>query len=186
MKDQHVDIASELHLLESAIGHPSEGLPTDLFLFVSRITPLVNVDLLVKNEQRQTLLTWREDEYYGPGWHVPGGIVRFKETMADRINAVAAGELGARVNFRRPPLAVNEVIHPTRSNRAHFISFLFECTLASPLDATLAYTGGDHKAGEWAWHEGCPSNIIAQHEMYRQFMHGEESALNWVRPPKGA
>lgn len=43
---------------------------------------MVNVDLLIKNvSSNETLLTWREDEYYGPGWHVPGGIVRFKETI---------------------------------------------------------------------------------------------------------
>jgi colanic acid biosynthesis protein WcaH len=33
----------------------------------------------------RTLLTWRDDESFGAGWHVPGGIIRYKETAADRI-----------------------------------------------------------------------------------------------------
>src|ERR1035437_9224010 len=97
--------------LESSIENPSKGLPEDIFLFVSKITPLVNVDLLIKNKQGQTLLTWRDDGYYPPGWHIPGGIIRFKETAHARINAVASIELGARVKFRKDPLAIHEFIH---------------------------------------------------------------------------
>lgn len=165
-----MDIGPAIQLLESLVNHPSDGLPEELFLFVSRITPLVNVDLLIRNEQHETLLTWRHDAYYGPGWHVPGGIVRYKETMAERISAVAAAELGARVQVKLVPLAVNEVIHPSRSSRGHFISFLYECALISPLDAALKYDGGVPGSGQWAWHQGCPTDIIVQHEMYRRFM----------------
>ena len=92
-----MNIRSLIDSLESIIENPSIGLPVDIFLFASRITPMVNVDLLIRNEQGQTLLTWREDDFYGPGWHVPGGIVRFKEPIADRISAVASGELGTRL-----------------------------------------------------------------------------------------
>ena len=60
----------------------SEGqdLPEELFRFISTISPLVNVDLLIKDDTNRTLLTWRDDEHYGAGWHVPGGIIRFKES----------------------------------------------------------------------------------------------------------
>ncbi len=33
-----------------------QGIPTDLFYFVSRMTPLVNVDLLIRDEGGRTLL----------------------------------------------------------------------------------------------------------------------------------
>ena len=52
------------------------------------LTPLVNVDLLIKDSGR-TLLTWRDDEFYGPGWHIPGGILGFKERALDRLAKVA-------------------------------------------------------------------------------------------------
>jgi ADP-ribose pyrophosphatase YjhB (NUDIX family) len=159
-----------IETLEAAIGDASAGLPEDVFLFISRITPMINVDLLLKNERQQTLLTWRQDGLCVPGWHVPGGIVRFKETLAHRIHAVAASELGATIEVTAQPLAINEVIHPARKVRGHFISLLYECRLTSTPDAERMYAGGHPQPGVWAWHDRCPDNIIAVHEMYRRFM----------------
>lgn len=170
MIDNKDSLKKIIDSLESIIKNPSEGLPEDIFLFISRITPIINVDLLIKNEQNHTLLTWRDDSYYPPGWHIPGGIVRYKETISDRINAVAASELGADIKFKKVPLAINEVIHPSRRVRGHFISLLYECTLISSLDKNLRYEKGIPKPGEWAWHNKCPDNIIPVHEMYRKFI----------------
>jgi colanic acid biosynthesis protein WcaH len=165
-----LEIKKIIDSLESFIKNPSEGLPSDVFLFISRITPIINVDLLIKNEQNQTLLTWRDDGYWVPGWHIPGGIIRYKETVSARIHAVAASELGAKIGFKEYPLTINEVIHPTRRVRGHFISLLFECTLMSSLDKNLSYEKGIPKPGQWAWHMKCPDNIIPVHEMYRKFI----------------
>ncbi len=165
-----MEIKKLIDLLESCIGNPSKGLPDDVFLFLSRITPLINVDLLIKNKENHTLLTWRDDGYYPPGWHIPGGIIRYKETATTRIKAVAATELGACVKFKKDPLAIKEVIHPSRKNRGHGISLLYECSLISPIDENRRYEKGAPKPGEWAWHERCPNNIIKIHEMYRNFI----------------
>ena len=166
-----MEITKTIDLIESLIENPSEGLPEEIFLFVSRITPIINVDLLIKNENDHTLLTWRDSGSYPPGWHVPGGIIRYKETISDRINAVAASELGAAIKFKKDPLAINEIIHPSsRRTRGHFISLLYECTLISSLDKNLRYEKGTPKPGEWAWHNKCPSNILPVHEMYRRFI----------------
>ena len=165
-----MEIKNIIDLLESSIKNPRQGLSEEIFLFVSRITPIINVDLLIKNEQNQTLLTWREDGYYPPSWHIPGGIIRYKEAISDRIKAVAKNELGARVKFKKEPLAVNEVIIPKRKNRGHFISLLYECALTSPLDKNLKYEKGIPKPGQWAWHSKCPKNIISVHKMYRKFL----------------
>ena len=43
----------------------------------------------VKDKNEDTLLAWRNDEFTGSGWSVPGGIVRFKETMENRLREVA-------------------------------------------------------------------------------------------------
>ena len=67
------DLQRALHAIESTLDDPHRGLPEELFLFVSRITPLVNVDLLIQDDRGHTLLTWRDDEFHGAGWHVPGG-----------------------------------------------------------------------------------------------------------------
>ena len=52
-----------LTALEAWAPEPSAGLPEALFLLVSRLTPLVNVDLLVQDEGLGTLLTWRADQF---------------------------------------------------------------------------------------------------------------------------
>jgi hypothetical protein len=67
------DMAALIRQLDGLIDAGAGGLPEELFLFVSRITPLINVDLLIQDDGRRTLLTWRSDRFFGPGWHVPGG-----------------------------------------------------------------------------------------------------------------
>ena len=158
-----------IRMLESFIPDPHQGLPGDVFLFLSRITPLINVDLLIKDEMNCTLLTWRDDGFSAPGWHVPGGIIRYKETAATRIKAVGRQELGAEVEFDSVPIAINEVIHPTRKIRGHFISLLFRCRLITPPDESRHYQTGDLRPDFWMWHETYPLNMIPVHEMYRPF-----------------
>lgn len=136
------DLQALIQKLNSLIENPTASLPEDVFLFVSRVTPLVNVDLLIKDEHNRTLLTWREDGYSEPRWHLPGGIVRFKETLASRVQAMAQLELGAEVDRDPVPLAINEIIHPTRNIRGHFISFLFRCSLLTPPAEALRFHPG--------------------------------------------
>jgi len=165
------DLENIIGILESSLKDPSKGLPEEIFLFISSVTPMVNVDLLIKNKKDQTLLTWRDEDSYQTGWHVPGGIIRFKETAESRIEAVALNELGATVEFKKVPLAVNEIILPEMKRRAHFISFLYECSLNSPLNQKLKYEQGNPKPGEWMWHDKCPENIINVHDnIYRSFI----------------
>lgn len=156
--------------IDAAVADPQHGLPTPLFDLLSRLTPMLNVDLLIRNEQRQTLLTWRHDDLY-LGWHIPGGVIRFKEQMAERIAAVARLELGATVRLLQPePVAIHQIIQPVRRARGHFVSFLFECALTSPLDESLAFTDGSPQNGQWAWHATYPPAMIGSHEMYRRFI----------------
>ena len=160
--------------LESLVPDACHGLPEDLFLFVTRLTPMINVDLLIRDGEGRTLLTWRDDGYeYSPGWHIPGGIIRYKESRAGRVQAVAQKELGTSVRFREEPLAIREVIHPIRRDRGHFISLLYLCELAGPLDEGLRFPGGSPRAGQWAWHEEAPPDLIPVHDMYRAFLQRE-------------
>ncbi len=156
--------------LEFFIKNPSKGLPEEIFLFMSRITPLINVDLLIKNKYRQTLLTWRDEGYFPAGWHIPGGIVRYKEAIADRIKAVAAAELGAKVKCGNTPLIIREIIIPSFKNRAHAISFLYECALTSLPAKKLKFIKGLPKQGQWAWFDRCPKDLLFAHRMYRRFI----------------
>ena len=171
-----MDINKCIKIIENSIKDPTKGLPEDIFLFLTRLSPLINVDLLIKNPQNQTLLTWRQaGESYGPGWHVPGGIIRYKESMYERIEKVAQLEFGAKIHYEKTPILVNEIIRcPERKNRGHFISFLFDCQLISQLDEQLHHSVGEPQSEEWMWHKECPVDIIPVHLMYKEVLNGEK------------
>ena len=149
---------------------PAKGLPEDVFLFVSRLTPMLNVDLLIQDKKGKTLLTWRNDGYGKPGWHIPGGIVRYKEDITTRIRKTALAELGTGVDFACSPLAVTEFIHTSRKDRGHFVSLLYKCRLTGTPDNMRMYRAGRPKPGEWAWHSGCPENLLSFHKVYRRYL----------------
>ena len=157
-----------MELLDSWTGDPHAGLPYELFLFVSTLVPMVNVDLLVRDDAGRLLLTWRDDEIYGAGWHVPGGIIRFKETVEERIQATAQEELGAEVTFDPAPI-VEQSVAPVRRLRGHHISLIYRCRLRSGPDEALRFPGGSPSRGQWAWHARCPSDILPVHRRYGRF-----------------
>ncbi|OQS11549.1 NUDIX hydrolase [Chromobacterium violaceum] len=164
-----------IETLREAVGSARNGLPEEVFLFVSSLTPMVNVDLLIRDDQGRTLLTWRHDRFYGPGWHIPGGIIRFKESSAERIAAVAAKELGAEVGFDPRPLCQHEIVNHSRDVRGHFISLLHACRLLTPPDEARRFDPSAPRDGDWAWHQGCPDDLIRVHEIYRAFIDGAEA-----------
>jgi ADP-ribose pyrophosphatase YjhB (NUDIX family) len=164
------NLAASLDAIHAHVPDPRTGLPEELFLFVSSVTPLVNVDLLIQDETGRTLLTWREDAFYGPGWHVPGGVIRFQETAAERIRTVARGELAVEVEPDPAPMAVHEMIDPGRRERGHSIALLYRCRLLGSLSETQRASSSPPRPGQWAWHETCPHNLIAEHHVYRRFL----------------
>ncbi|HOY32841.1 MAG TPA: hypothetical protein PKW80_13265 [Bacteroidales bacterium] len=161
-------ISDALKVIYDGISNPCDGLPEDVFLFVSGITPMINVDLLIKDERNRTLLSWRDDTYCGTGWHVPGGIIRFKETIENRIIEVAKVEIGTPVEFEPGPVAICQTIIAESRTRGHFISLLFKCFLSEQF--VLNSTGlSVNDAGFLAWHEKCPENLIPMQDMYRNY-----------------
>jgi len=155
--------------LDAWVQEPSCGLPEEFFLFLSRFTPLINVDLLIQDDCRRTLLTWRQDETYGAGWHVPGGIIRYKETAEDRIRATALRELGTGVSFELQPFAIEQTMAGERRERGHFISMIYRCRLLGPPDPDRQYLRGVPLREQWAWHHVCPANLIPWQDAYRKF-----------------
>jgi len=163
------DTAQLATQLLARVESPRRGLPTPVFRLISQLTPLINVDLLIRDRQGRTLLTWRADEFYGPGWHIPGGIIRFKENIATRIAKVAESELACTVDFDPVPLSMREVMAPHRDVRGHFISLLYRCHLRTPPAPEFA-AGTPLQNGQWRWHDGCPDDLIRVHDMYRPWI----------------
>tara|TARA_Y100000991_G_C21894384_1_gene315216 strand:+ start:301 stop:810 length:510 start_codon:yes stop_codon:yes gene_type:complete len=148
----------------------TKGIGEDLFLSISQLTPMLNVDLLIRSQDKtSTLLTWRSDNFYGPGWHVPGGIVRFKETMLERVKKVALHELKSTLDNISEPIGHHEMFNNTRDIRGHFVSFVYECTLkTNPPEELKAQK--IKKDGQWRWFKSCPDNLIINQKALKKYL----------------
>ena len=105
---------------------PAVGLPKEVFHFISRLTAMVYVDLLVKDDTNRVLLSWRDTEFSSAGWHVPGGIIRYKDSLEERIKKSALTEIGADVNYDPNPVPITR----SRKNMPRgYTSYPF-CTIA--------------------------------------------------------
>lgn len=162
-------IKDAIAFLDENVPDPKAGLPDDVFYYISRTTPMVNVDLLIKDELNRTLLSWRDDKYAGKGWHIPGGIIRFKETLEARIKKVAKSEIRTEVEFDPNPIAINQIFNEECDVRGHFISILYKCSLPStfvPENKSLKKSD----PGFLKWHEVCPDDLLKFHEIYRKYL----------------
>ncbi len=164
-----------MHKLEEVIKEarayvedPTKGLPQELFLFLSEMLPLPNVDLLVHNEEGKVLLAWRNDPWWGSGWHIPGGIIRLKETFEERIQRTAAAELHTSVTFDEKPLEIVPIIAKEFKQRGHHITFVYNCKV--PEDYRIDNGNlSEHDTGFLAWHETFPEDMLRCHEFYRKY-----------------
>ena len=164
-----VPLATAIAQVEAAAGDPSGGkrLPLPVFLMITRLVPLFTVDLLIQDAGR-ILLTWRDDEWFGAGWHLPGSAVRYKETIAARLQLCADEELGATVALPQPllPLAVEEEIDAAQRTRGHNIALLYPCRLLSGPDPAREADPARPQPGQWAWHATCPADMLPVHRRY--------------------
>lgn len=157
-----------IEILDNDINDPTTGLPEEIFLFISRNLPVIGVDLLIKDENNRTLLSWRDDKYSGTGWHIPGGILRLKEILEDRVKKVAEIEINTEIEFDHIPLKIVQFIL-NQKERCHVISFLYKCYLPStfiPDNKNLL----KNDAGFLMWHDKCPDNLIEMQEIYRNYI----------------
>ena len=172
-EDRLADLAAAIRVVEAAAANPAGGrrpdLPLEVFLLVSRLAPVFCVDLWIEDARGRVLLTWRDDAYFGRGWHIPGGAVRFQETIEARLRACAREELGAEVAAEPVPMAVVEEIEPAARARGHNVAAAYRCTLVAGPDPARAYRGGAPRPGQWAWHAGCPPDLLPVHRVYAPY-----------------
>ena len=156
--------------------HPEQGLGKDLFLQISSLVPIVNVDLIDFNKNGQFLLTMRNDPHCGKGWHVPGGCIRFKETCEERIRKVAMQELGIKqITFDKNPIKVFEIIErehrpiEKQNERAHFITLVYKCYV----DDTYEINNGnltEEDVGFIKWFDKLPDDLLRIQNCYREIL----------------
>lgn len=152
--------------LRNAIYNAETGMVDDVFTFVASVTPMVNVDLLIRDKEGRVLLAWRDDGH-NYGWHIPGGIVRFKETFEERIQKTAVTELGTKVSFDREPVKISEIFMPYQ-RRGHFISFLYRCEVDEGY--VLNNQVLENTSGFLKWHSEMPELLVEGQMCYYEYL----------------
>lgn len=149
---------------------PTTGLPEELFLFATTLVPCTNIDLFITDDRHRVLLSWRNDVFYGKGWHIPGGCLRLKETLDKRIQLTAMKEIGTRVIYDAKAFVTRELImeedRPELKNqleRSHNISMLFNCRLPAGFEIRNE-TENEHSGGYMKWFDHCPSDFLDAHK----------------------
>ena len=163
-----VGLKKTLDELRDYIDDPTKGLPEEVFLFATEIVPMTNVDLLVRDDLGRVLLAWRNDPWWGSGWHVPGGIIRLKETFEERIQRTAEAELHSAVTFKEKPLETVPIIAKEFKQRGHHITFVYDCKVP---DDYRVNNGNlrEQDTGFLAWHDTFPTEMLRCHEFYRKY-----------------
>ncbi len=180
-KDSYSDeLRCAIDVLRKARFDARGGLPEDLFLLVSSLTPLPNVDLLIADEAGRLLLSRRNDQIFGKGWHIPGGCIRFGESMVQRVQATARAELGCEVLCDPEPTAVCDVFREPNqereypNERCHHLAILFRCKLPD------GYVIDNHDLteddpGYLKWFSAIPDDMLNVHDVYSDYLKA------WIR-----
>lgn len=76
-------------------------LPDETFKSIIQHTPLISIDLIVRNEQGEVLLGKRINAPAKGYWFVPGGRVRKNETLDEAFIRLVREELGIESGITR-------------------------------------------------------------------------------------
>ena len=161
----------ELKRIEKKYGiDHTNGLPESLFEYATTLMPVANIDLLVTNKKGEVLLSWRDDRFYGSGWHIPGGCIRVREPIEMRIQKTAEQEIGCKVDYDKQPMVVREsFVDEDRPwledqlERSHNISLLY----AAQVTDDYCIDNGEkteHEAGFLKWFSRVPKDLLLAHQ----------------------
>lgn len=113
-------------------------LPDQVFKTVISSTPLISIDLVVRNNQNQVLLGKRLNAPAKGFWFVPGGRVQKDETLDDAFTRLIKEELGTEVVVKRSEanfLGVYEHFYEENvfdhTVTTHYIVLSYEITIYS-------------------------------------------------------
>lgn len=68
------------------------------FLHIVDATPLVSIDLVIRNERGDVLLGWRVNRPAQNSWFVPGGRIRKNERVKEALHRISQRELGVTID----------------------------------------------------------------------------------------
>ena len=171
MIDLSPSLQQAVDLLRNAHLDARHGLPEDLFLLVSSLVPLPNVDMLVTDKKGRILLSRRNDKFFEKSWHLPGGCLRYGESLEECLQNTARRELGCEVLFGGDPVTVKNVLRgknydlPYPDERGLNVGILFHCTVP---DNVILDNGSrsEEENGYLKWFSSLPHDFMKIQHVY--------------------
>jgi colanic acid biosynthesis protein WcaH len=130
---------------------PQRLLSASNFAEVVRLTPLISIDLILRNSNGHALLGLRKNEPARGFYFVPGGRILKDERIADAFRRILLNETGVRADISQSTFkGVFEHIYDSNfANRSefgtHYIVLAYEIT--QPFDDVRV--DSQHSAFEW-------------------------------------
>jgi len=132
-------------------------LSDQTFLEVIEVTPLVAIDLIVRNGEGQVLLGKRNNKPAQGYWFVPGGRVRKNERLKSTFERLCRGELALDLSWAQASL-LGAYDHLYEDNflgapnaGTHYVTLGYEVVLTGDMNVQL---DDQHSAQRW-WSIEC-------------------------------
>src|SRR4051812_8086317 len=134
------------------------------FLHIVDVTPLVSIDLILRNERSEVLLGQRTNRPAQGLWFVPGGRIRKNERVKEALQRISRHELGVTISAATL-LGVFDHIYPDNFLGAPGVNTHYVVLgMAAELAGNLRFTADDqHSELKW-WTEASLLTSDAVHE----------------------
>ncbi|MFK8018189.1 MAG: GDP-mannose mannosyl hydrolase [Pseudomonadales bacterium] len=124
----------------------------DDFLQIIDATPLVAIDLILKNTEGLYFLAKRCNKPAQGYWFVPGGRVRKNELLADAMRRISIAELGTEVEFSEATLiGAYEHLYDDNFKAVEGIQTHYVCLGYSAKLSSQAMISTDEQHSDYRW-----------------------------------
>lgn len=149
-------------------------LPDETFKSVIQHTPLISIDLIVRNEQGEVLLGKRVNAPAKGYWFVPGGRVRKNETLDDAFVRLVREELGIESGITRADakfLGVFEHFYDdcvfNNIISTHYIVLAYSLNIID--EKLLKFSLNQHNDYKWVYYPNILSFLLI-HENIKEYL----------------
>ena len=129
-----------------------EMLPLETFKTVIKNTPLISIDLIVRNKNSKILLGKRLNKPAQGYWFVPGGRIKKNESISDALSRISSIELGFKLDISSGSLLGGyehfyQDSYGSDNISTHYIALGYEFEL--PANAEVKSVDVQHETYQW-------------------------------------
>ena len=146
-----------------------------IFLVGTAFFPQLNVELIIRYKNKETLYLWRDDEFGNKGWHLPGGIIRPNERIINRVKKVLENETTIPLShvYIHGPISFSEVINKNPGIRSHFNSLVYLVEIQKENNSSKYFD----EYNKFLITKDIPNNLIKNHKRYIHLLNEETELL---------